>query len=64
MKAEAVNKLEETIYYQGSHGIENYLDEFQILIFNAIRHGLHQGGSPQNRLGDEWTCGMTLALVL
>ena len=35
MKAEAVNKLEETIYYQGSHGIEDYLDEFQILIFNA-----------------------------
>jgi len=28
-----------------------------------VRYGSHQGGSPQNRLGDEWTCGMTLALA-
>ena len=27
----------------------------------AVRRGSHQGGSPQNGLGDEWTCGMTLA---
>ena len=28
---------------------------------NTVRRGSHQGGSPQNGLGDEWTCGMTLA---
>jgi len=28
-----------------------------------IRHGSHQSGSLQNRLRDEWTCGMTLALA-
>jgi len=26
-----------------------------------VRRSSHQDGSPQNRLGDEWTCGMTLA---
>jgi len=35
MKVEVVNKLEEIIYYQGSHGIEDYLDEFQTLISNT-----------------------------
>ena len=28
---------------------------------NTIRCGSHQGGSPQNKLGDEQTCRMTLA---
>ena len=28
---------------------------------NTVRRGSHQGGVPQNGLGDEWTCGMTLA---
>ena len=28
---------------------------------NTVRHGSHQSGSPQNVLGDEQTCGMTLA---
>jgi len=28
---------------------------------NTIRHSSHWGGSPQNGLGDEWTCGTTLA---
>jgi len=27
----------------------------------AVRHGSHWGGSPQNGLGDEQTCGTTLA---
>ena len=27
----------------------------------GVRHGSHQGGSLQNGLGDEQTCGMTLA---
>ena len=27
----------------------------------TIRHSLHWGGSPQDGLGDEQTCGMTLA---
>jgi len=26
-----------------------------------VRRGSHWSGSPQNRLGDEWTCGTTLA---
>ena len=26
-----------------------------------VRHGSHWGGSPQNGLGDERTCGTTLA---
>ena len=26
-----------------------------------VRRSLHQGGSPQNGLGDERTCGTTLA---
>ena len=30
---------------------------------NTVRHGLHWGGSLQNGLRDEWTCGMTLASV-
>ena len=28
---------------------------------NTIRYSLHWGGSPQNGLRDEWTCGTTLA---
>jgi len=28
---------------------------------NTVRRGSHRGGSPQDRLGDEQTCGMTLA---
>jgi len=27
----------------------------------SVRHGSHRGGSPQNGLGDERTCGTTLA---
>jgi len=27
----------------------------------VVKHGSHQGGSLQNGLGDEWTCGTTLA---
>ena len=30
---------------------------------NIVRHSSHWGGSPQNRLGDEQTCGTTLALA-
>ena len=30
---------------------------------NTVRHGSHQGGSPQNGLRDEQTCEMTLALA-
>jgi len=28
---------------------------------NTVRHSSHRDGSPQNRLGDEWTCGTALA---
>ena len=31
------------------------------VLFLDIRHGSHWGGSLQDGLGDEWTCGMTLA---
>jgi len=31
--------------------------------FDSVRHGSHWGGSSQNRLGDEQTCGTTLALA-
>ena len=30
-------------------------------VYNTVRHGSHQGESPQNGLGDGQTCGMTLA---
>ena len=30
---------------------------------NTVRRSSHWGGSPQNRLGDERTCGITLASV-
>jgi len=30
-------------------------------ISSSVRHGSHRGGSPQNGLRDEQTCGMTLA---
>ena len=30
-------------------------------ISSNVRRGSHWGGSPQNGLGDERTCGMTLA---
>ena len=30
-------------------------------IYQSVRHSSHQGGSLQNGLGDEWTCGTTLA---
>jgi len=33
--AEAVNKLEGTIYYQESYSVKDYLDEFQTLISKA-----------------------------
>jgi len=28
---------------------------------NTVRYGSHRGGSPQDGLGDEWTCGTILA---
>jgi len=31
------------------------------LVSKLVRCGSHQGGSPQNGLRDEQTCGMTLA---
>ena len=30
---------------------------------NTIRYSLYGGGSPQNELGDEWTCETILALA-
>jgi len=35
----------------------------KVLLLIAVRHGSHRGGSPQNGLGDERTCGTTLALA-
>ena len=34
-----------------------------ICFFLVVRHSSHQGGSLQNRLGDEQTCGTILALA-
>ena len=34
-----------------------------MIYISLVRCGSHWGGSPQNGLGDEWTCGMTLALA-
>ena len=31
-----------------------------IPLYNDVRHSSHWGRSPQNRLGDKWTCKMTL----
>jgi len=31
-----------------------------VVWYFIVRHGSHWGGSPQNGLRDEWTCGMTL----
>ena len=33
----------------------------QIIVCSIVRRGSHRGGSPQNVLGDERTCGTTLA---
>ena len=38
-----------------------FLDIKEILILLYVRCGSHRGGSPQNGLGDEQTCGTTLA---
>ena len=35
--------------------------QVEILAYHLVRRGSHRGGSPQNVLGDERTCGMTLA---
>ena len=32
-----------------------------VTVCQCVRHGSHQGGSPQSGLGDEQTCGTTLA---
>jgi len=47
---EVIDKLKEARYF-------NKLD----LIWGYVRRGSHRGGSPQNGLRDERTCGMTLA---
>jgi len=39
--AEVVNKLEETTYYQESHAVKEYLDEFQTLILEASYTNLY-----------------------
>jgi len=31
------------------------------VVYRLVRHGSHWGGSPQNGLGVEQTCGTTLA---
>ena len=36
-------------------------EPYFIVIDNSVRHGSHRGGSLQNGLGDERTCGTTLA---
>ena len=43
------------------NNINHYLSSLLTSILIFVRRGSHQGGSPQNGLGDGWTCGMTLA---
>ena len=38
---EAIKKLEETIYYQKSYTIKDYLDEFQTLVLEASYTNLY-----------------------
>jgi len=32
-----------------------------VFLSKTVRHSSHQNGSPQNEIGDEQTCGTTLA---
>ena len=41
--------------------IKRYYRLNKLRLESYVRRGLHQGGSPQNGLGDVQTCGMTLA---
>ena len=34
---------------------------YVVIMLSIVRRSSHRGGSPQNRLGDERTCGTTLA---
>ena len=39
----------------------SFVLELSTLFSHVVRHSSHWGGSPWNGLGNEWTCGMTLA---
>jgi len=39
----------------------SYSRQLERIIYQSVRHGSYQGGSPQNGLGDEWTCRTALA---
>jgi len=51
--------------YPNASNPSNYIMDYTFLTSNllriSVRHGSHWGGSPQNGLRDEWTCGTTLA---
>ena len=53
------------IFLFSNHTLSLTFNPWGFLLFLSnclfVRHGLHWGESPQDRLGDEWTCGMTLA---
>jgi len=53
VKVAELRKLE-----QRGRTMEEFVQEFKRA---AVRRGSHQGGSPQDGLGDEQTCGTTLA---
>ena len=38
-----------------------HFDSSPVSLYPSVRCGSHRGGSPQNVLGDERTCGTTLA---
>ena len=54
------NMVEVNIYYK-RHRERTEIDVIRGQKWTVVRCSSHQGGSPQNGLGDEWTCGTTLA---
>jgi len=52
-----------TMLYLDFKHIIKFLDKVSNELWTSVcvRRGSHQGGSPQNRLRDERTCGTTLA---
>ena len=49
--------------HEDLHGKIGERSNFVSLLTIDVRRGSHQGGSPQDGLGDERTCGTTLALA-
>ena len=55
---EVIDKLKEAKYFNKLNLIQGYNN---VQIKEGVRCSSHQGGSPQDRLGDKWTCETILA---